>query len=184
MIQKLTLVTSNKNKLREVQEILGINIESANLEIDEVQTLDPQGLARKKARAAYQKLQKPLIIEDTALFFDAWQDLPGVYINAFIKTVGCEGLVKMLQPFNNRHAYAQTTVALYLDNNSCHTFIGKIQGTIANKPQGNRGFGWDPIFIPEGHRQTFAQMSSKEKNQISMRKVALTKLKDFLSEDK
>ncbi len=176
---KIFFATTNKGKLREAKEILGVKINPLVLDVDEVQTLDPVECVEKKAEAAFKISKQPLFVEDTALFFEAWNGLPGVFITYFLKTIGPGGLVSLMKNEKNRSAYAQTSVCYY-DGKKKVTTVGKIRGKVATKEQGKSGFGWDAIFIPIGYKKSFAEMGSKEKNKISMRKIALQRLKTKL----
>jgi len=180
-MKDIVFVTGNENKIKEVESILGFSIDSKKLSLDEIQTLDPVECVVKKAREAFKSINKPIIVEDTNLFFKAWKGLPGVFIDYFLKTVDREGLLKMLENSENRGAYAQTSYC-YFDGEKEVVGIGKINGTISPEVRGESNFGWDPIFIPGSHDRTFAQMSKEEKNSISMRKKALFDLKEKLKE--
>lgn len=177
---KLLFATTNQNKIREAQEILDIDIASLDLEIDEIQTLDPLECVERKAVSAYQQTKRPILVEDTCLFFDAWNGLPGVFINYFMKTLNNEGLTRLMRQENNRRAVAQTSLC-YFDGSQTITAVGKMEGAIAGKPRRENGFGWDSIFIPAGHQQTFAEVAPAAKNNISMRKLALKELQEKLS---
>lgn len=178
----ITFVTSNQHKLAEARQILNQPIEALSLPIDEVQTLDPIECAKKKAQSAFTLAKKAILVEDTALFFLAWQKLPGVFVDYFLKTLGKEGLLRLLANEENRRALAQTTYCFYDGQN--YTFgIGQVHGRIASEILGDSGFGFDAIFIPEGFEETFAQMGKEQKNKISMRKLALEDLKSKLSLD-
>jgi len=174
--------TTNKNKIAEAERILGTRIESVALEIDEVQTLDPLECASKKALAAYHSFGQPVLVEDTTLFFAAWEELPGVFIDYFMKTLGNAGILKLMENETNRNAYAQTTLAISPGGRTAETFVGRINGSIPTQERGNQGFGWDPIFIPDGSEKTFAEMSGPEKDRFSMRKLAFEKYKQSLEE--
>ena len=176
---KFLFATTNLNKIREAEEILGVEIEGVKLEIDEIQTLDPEKAVKEKARRAYEQFGKSILVEDASLFFSAWNGLPGVYIDSFLESVGNEGLIKMLRHEKNRRANAVVCLAIYNGKN-CKVYKGEIKGKISLVPKGKSGFGWDPIFIPAGHNKTFAEMGVQEKNRISMRKLALEKLKKDL----
>lgn len=178
-MKKIHFATSNKDKLKEARSILGIDIEPLSIEVDEVQILDPIVCVEKKAEYAFAKAQTPLLVEDTSLFFEAWNGLPGVFIDYFMKSVDVDGLLKLLKDEQNRHAKAQTSLC-YFDGKKKVVAIGIIEGTITNFQRGKNGFGWDPIFIPRGANRTFAEMDSEEKNSISMRKLALMDLKNKL----
>ncbi len=179
MLSKIKFVTGNPNKLREARQILGIDIEQADAgDLDEIQTIYVEELIRHKAQEAYDNVGVPLIVEDTGLVFEAWNGLPGALIKWFLKTVDNEGLIKMLGEESNRKASAQCFIA-YHDGSKMEIVKGEISGTIATSVRGKNGFGWDRIFIPEGHERTFAEMSAEEKNSFSMRKRAFENLKEF-----
>ena len=176
---KILFATTNRNKIEETLEILGVEIEPIWLNIDEVQTLDPIECVEKKAEVAYSLVGKPVLVEDTSLFFDAWNGLPGVFIDYFMKSVGNEGIFKMLGRGSNRNAKAQTSVCYY-DGISKVSAVGIVRGEISKEIRGDYGFGWDPIFIPQGFTKTFAELGGDIKNNVSMRKIALEKLRKRL----
>ncbi len=180
-MRKIVFVTGNKGKVKEAQEILGkrFSIEQADLDLEEIQAIRGKEVIRKKAKEASKILKKPVLVEDTSLYFDAWNGLPGVLIRWFLKSVGCTGLCQMMAGEKNRKAWAETALAFH-DGKKLRIFSGKIEGEISPKPRGKRGFGWDPIFTPKGTKRTFAQMKPGEKNEISMRKEAFDKLKNYL----
>lgn len=177
-MQILYFATHNKDKLKEAGEILGLPIKAAGFEVDEVQSLDPVEVAVKKARSYYQKLKKPIFVEDVSLSIEALNGLPGTYIDAFLKTLGNSGIIEILKGKVNRRVFAQATIT-YISKNIEKVFIGSVKGAIADKPRGE-GFGWDPIFIPNGFNRTFGEMTLTEKNKFSMRAIALKKLKKWL----
>ena len=176
----LKFVTGNPNKVLEARQILAIDIEQANLEgLLEVQTNDLSELVRHKLNQAYERLKCPLMVEDSGLMFSAWNGLPGALVKWFEKTVGCEGMIRMLEPFGNREAVAVCNVAVH-DGARILIARGEIKGVVATELRGENGFGWDVIFIPEGHTRTFAEMSAVEKNAISHRRKAFEALKKML----
>ena len=177
MLRSVKFVTGNPNKLREAREILGVDIQQANPgELNEIQTIYVDELIRHKAEEAYRKIGVPLIVEDTGLIFHAWHGLPGALIKWFLKTVDNEGLIKMLGGETDRSALAQCFIA-YHDGKEVKVVKGEISGTIAASVRGKSGFGWDRIFIPEGHDRTFGEMPPEEKNSFSMRKRAFENLR-------
>jgi inosine triphosphate pyrophosphatase len=174
----LYFITSNKGKLAEAQTILG-DVEALNIDLPEIQDLDAHKIIRTKLEEALRYRVGPFIVEDTSLYFDALNGLPGPLIKWFMESIGNEGLYKMADTFGNFSAEAKTIVG-YSDVQA-HTsfFEGSIKGTIVS-PRG-KGFGWDPIFQPEGYSKTFGELDVKEKNLFSMRKIALEKLREYLS---
>jgi non-canonical purine NTP pyrophosphatase (RdgB/HAM1 family) len=179
MFNKLKFVTGNPNKVREAGEILGLDLDSVQVDgLFEVQTPDLDEVVRHKAQQAYSILQCPVMVEDSGLVFHAWDGLPGALVKWFEETVGCPGMLKMLSGFEDRAATAICCFAIY-DGKTMQIARGEVKGSLADKIRGENGFGWDVIFIPEGYEQTYAEMSAQEKNAISHRKRALDELKQL-----
>ncbi len=175
--KQLKFVTGNPDKLREAQEILGIELEGAQLPgLHEIQTYDVATIIEDKARQAYELLRCPVLVEDSGLIFDAWNGLPGALVKWFEQSVGCEGMLKMLEGFDNRSAVALCMVAVY-DGTDLRIGKGEVMGTVSDRLRGDQGFGWDVLFIPEGRDRTYAEMSAEEKNAISHRRRAFESLK-------
>ena len=172
-------VTSNKNKVREFEGILGMKLEQIEVDLEEIQEIEVERVVEHKALEAYEKTGKPVMVEDTGLYIEAWNGFPGALAKWVGKTIGFENIPNMLtvrtSDVLNMKAYAKTIVGYY-DGNHLKFFEGKIKGTIPTEARGESGFGWDQIFIPEGHEKTFAEMSAEEKNAVSMRRLALEKL--------
>lgn len=175
---KVTFVTGNKNKVKEAERILGIRLDIADIDIKEIQTMEVEEVVEEKAKEAYSKVGKTVIVEDTGIYLEELNGFPGALIKWLLDSAGNEGICNIIR--DNRNAIAKTCICLY-DGKEAKTFCGSIKGTIPEKPRGTTNFGWDPVFIPEGHDRTFAEMSQEEKNSMSMRKRALEKLKEFLN---
>lgn len=180
-MDKLYFATTNEGKLKEAQSLLQMEVEGIPLDIDEIQSLDFAEVATKKAKAYYSELKKPIFVEDTGLVFNALNGLPGTYTSDFLKALGNQGLLKLLENQDDRSAYAQTTIVFVDERGKEHVFEGSVYGQVADEPRGE-GFGWDPIFIPEGEEKTFGEMSMEEKNNFSMRAKAMSKMKEWLEE--
>ena len=133
-------------------------------------------VAIHKLNQAYGKLQAPVMVEDSGLVFCAWNELPGALVKWFEKSVGYGGLIKMLESFADRRALAICYIGIH---NGKETKVAKgvVSGSITFTERGENGFGWDSIFIPNGYKHTYAEMSSNEKNSISHRKKAFDSLK-------
>jgi XTP/dITP diphosphohydrolase len=174
---EIYFATTNKNKLREARDLLGFEIKQADLDIQEIQSMDIEEIAKDKVRKAYEIIRKPVIVEDTALYLDGWNSFPGPFVFWVGETMGVEGICKYLG--KNRKAEAKVCVA-YFDGERVETFTGSVKGEISDSVRGNR-FGFDRIFIPEGEKRTFAEMGVDEKNRISHRMKAFRKLKAHLS---
>lgn len=182
-VRKIYFATTNEGKLAEARKILGIKIQSVSLEIDEIQSLDPVEVAVKKAISYYEALKKPIFVEDVSFSIVTLGNLPGPYIDAFMKALSNEGIVKLLKGKKERGVVAQATVVYVDGKQKPEVFVGKVDGKIAEEPKGT-GFGWDPIFIPNGETRTFGEMALEEKNQYSMRAKALKKFKNWLQNAK
>lgn len=168
-------VTSNPNKAREAAEILGVELRSVGLDLPELQALDVAEVAAAKAAAARETLSDPdfsILVEDSGLVVDAWNGLPGALTKWFLRSVGNEGLLKMLSNEENRSARAVCAVAIAGADGSVRVFVGEVGGSVAPELRGSGGFGWDPIFIPEGHSETYAELGA-EKHRDSHRARAL-----------
>jgi len=175
----LHFVSSNANKCRELQSILERPLKRIDLDCEELQTTDLHSLISHKLRQAYSHVKTPVVVEDTSLYFSAWNELPGPWIKWFLKNMGTEGLVSALSRFPDKSAKAVCCMGYTADGESLHFFEGHVSGNICPE-QGNNGFGWDVIFKPEGYTQTFGEMTSEQKHELSMRGMAAQKLKEFL----
>lgn len=192
-IMKLVFATQNENKLREVQELMPEGIELVSLadighteELDETAvTLD--GNARQKAEFIYRTYNMSCFADDTGLEVDALDGAPGVYSARYAgpakdSRANMMKLIDELQGNPNRGAQFRTSICLFL-NGDVHTFDGVVRGAILESPVGDEGFGYDPIFRPEGEMRSFAQMTSKEKNTMSHRGRAIRNLVSWLAEN-
>ena len=187
---KLVFATNNQHKLFEVQKLIGLKFQLISLseagfigDIPENQaTLE--GNALEKARFIFEKLKSNCFADDTGLEVEILNGEPGVYSARYAgpDNNSENNISKLLLNLNNkinRKAQFRTVIALIL-NEKEFLFEGIVKGHIINEKKGNDGFGYDPIFIPEGYNETFAEMTINEKNKISHRAIAINKLADFL----
>lgn len=175
-------MTSNPNKAREAAEILGVELKSVGLDLPELQALDVAQVAAAKAAAAREALgapDSPILVEDSGLVVESWNGLPGALAKWFLKSVGNEGLLRMLSDEEDRSARAVCAVAIALADGSVRVFLGEVGGSIAPEPRGSGGFGWDPIFVPEGRTETYAELGPR-KHQDSHRARALRAAREVL----
>ena len=182
---QLSFITGNSNKLNEFRQILGsdIELEQLNIDLPEIQEIDARKVVEAKLKEAVKHTGNIVIVEDTGLFFNAWNNLPGVFIKWFLNTVGNDGITRMLEPFDDKTAYAQVIVGLASRDIEPVFFEGRVDGRII-PPRGKSNFGWDPIFIPGNSDKTYGEMDKDEKNNISMRYIAVRKLKDYIENGK
>ena len=182
MRDSLLFVSSNAGKVREVEAILGFPVEQLALDLPEIQALDVEAVVRAKALTAFARAGRPVVVEDTGLYIDALGGLPGALVKWFLVTIGPEGICALIPPDVDRGARARTAVALCAGE-TVEILSGETRGEIARRPAGAGGFGWDPIFRPDGAARTFAEMDQQEKNRYSMRRKALEQVRERLTRD-
>ena len=187
---ELVFATHNRHKLQEAVAIAGASCVVFGLDhvgcFDEIpETADTLiGNAKQKAEYVYQKYQVNCFADDTGLEVEALDGRPGVYSARYAGehcsfADNVNKLLHEMQGKTNRRACFKTVVALIL-NGETHYFEGRVDGTIIETPRGTDGFGYDPVFMPDGYTETFAEMSAEEKNKISHRGRAMAKLVEFL----
>ena len=190
---KLVFATNNRHKLDEVRAIVGDKVEILSLnDIDchyEIpETADTlQGNALIKARYIHEKYGIDCFADDTGLEVEALDGEPGVYSARYAgeecsSEANMQKLLHNLTGKSNRNAQFRTVIALII-NGEEKLFNGIVKGSITQKKMGDSGFGYDPIFIPEGFSESFAQMSSEQKNCISHRYRATEQLSNYLKEN-
>ena len=177
---RLHFVTSNENKRRELETLLGEPLGQESFELLELQTSVLEDITRHKLHAAFEHLQKPVVVEDTSLYFLAWNELPGPLVKWFLKNLGPDGMVQALKPFRDFRAKAVCCLGYTENGEVMHLFRGKVAGKIV-PARGSREFGWDPIFQPEGLSKTFGELTGDEKATVSMRAQAARQFRKFLS---
>lgn len=176
----LYFITGNAGKAKYLSDYFHIPVEHKKLDLVEIQSLNLKEIVEDKAKRAYEMVKSPVIVEDVSLTFKGLKKLPGPLIKWFLETLGNDGLISLVDSLNTREAVAEVEFAL-CDEEGVHTFGGSIEGSISETPRGEMGFGWDPIFIPNGYSETWAEMDDNEKHATSMRKIALEKLKGYLN---
>ncbi len=190
---KLVFATGNPNKVMEVNDLLGdlFDIQSlkdigCQVDIPETQATI-EGNAIQKAQYIVDHYAMNCFSEDTGLEVKALNNEPGIYSARYAGAAknaedNMNLLLKNLSDQTDRSAQFRTVVALYLNGNM-HTFEGICKGKIIEQKKGDHGFGYDPIFVPEGYEQTFAELDKTTKNEISHRGKAVRKLIAFLKEN-
>ncbi|MFA5747251.1 MAG: non-canonical purine NTP pyrophosphatase [Candidatus Paceibacterota bacterium] len=176
----LYFITGNKNKLEEVKAILG-GVEQLDIDLPEIQDLDAKNIIKAKLAEAMKHKKGELIVEDTSLYMECLNGLPGPFIKWFLKSIGNDGLARLADKLGNDKAEAKTIIGYVGREGNIHFFEGSIKGKII-APKGETSFGWDPIFQPDGFDKSFAEMGKEEKNKVSMRRIALDELKGFLQD--
>lgn len=180
MGKRITFITGNPSKAEQLSWHLGVELEHMAAEMPEVQSLSLDEIIEHKAKSAYALVKGPVLVEDTSLVFHALGKLPGPLVKWFLQELDNGGLCHLLDGYTDRSATAAVLFGYY-DGVKLLTFSGDCKGTIAAEPKGARGFGWDPIFIPKGHAQTWGEMTLDEQSDTSMRRIALKKLEGYLA---
>ena len=162
--------------MAEVERVLGQRLTQVSIPLDEIQDIALEPVVIHKVKDAYAHVQRPVLVEDTGLTFAAWNGLPGALVKWFLSALGTDGLCRLLHGEENRSATASTLFAYY-DGTLLRVFPGTVMGSIPHSPRGSSGFGWDAVFQPLGSARTFAEMSAKEKDRFSMRRLALEQLR-------
>ena len=180
---QLILVSSNPNKGIEAERILGSPVLRVSLSLPEIQAPTVEEITRYKLETAKAKGYQRLIVEDVSLGFDELGNFPGPYVRWLLEAAGGTGLAAIAYALNNRAARAQCCVG-YWDGKQVRIFMGETRGEILVKPRGERVFGWDAWFLPEGSKQTFAEMTAEEKDAVSHRGRAYRKLAEHLAKEK
>lgn len=183
--RRLSIVTHNPGKVREFREgLAGVPVEFHHFDrtyhelqadtLEEVASFGLQELAGEVAG--------DFCLEDSGLFIDALGGFPGVYSAYVYRSLGLNGVLKLLKGADDRRARFASVIALSWDGET-HLFHGESRGSIARAPKGSGGFGYDPVFVPDGERRTFGEMPLEDKMARSHRGRALEKLAEFLTRE-
>ena len=178
---ELTFVTSNRHKLSEIREILrpfGITLRWSRRDLPEPQASSLEAVVRAKLAAAGAGRRR-VLVEDSGLFIRVLGGFPGVYSRPVYETIGLAGVLAVVRGKDRRAVFR--TVAGVQRGRRVLLAVGETEGSIARAPRGLHGFGYDPIFIPKGHRRTFAEMPAPMKNRLSHRGRALRSIARRLS---
>ena len=187
---KIVFATNNQNKIKEIRHILGdsftlLSLEDLNINEDIPENeMTLEGNAMQKARVVHKMLNMNVFADDTGLEIEVLNGLPGVNSARFAgenkdSDANIEKALTLMGSSENRNARFRTVIALIMDCRE-YLFEGVVDGRIISEKKGNHGFGYDPVFVPEGKTRTFAEMPLSEKNLISHRARAFEKLKNFL----
>lgn len=182
---KIEYITSNQKKFEEAQHILkGWDLERIDLDLTEIQG-EQEEVTRAKAKEAFRILSRPLIVEDVSLCCPAIGGLPGPYIKAFLTKLGDVGFYELIHKYDDHSVEAVCSVGYIAPGMEPLIFEGSITGKIV-PPKGETRHGkisWNTIFLPDGHKKTFGEMTIEEHAGVSMRFVALNKLRKYFDKD-
>lgn len=184
----LYFATKNEGKFREAKlifESLGLKLTMLDVDKIEIQSDSLEDIASYASRELAKQLNLKVIVEDAGLFIKSLNGFPGPYSAYTFKTIGLNGVLKLMGGVSDRYAYFLSIVAYAEPEKTVKTFQGKVEGLITYEPRGFEGFGFDPIFQPlNGNGKTFAEMTSEEKNRFSHRAKAFRKLALWIRENK
>lgn len=178
----ITFVTGNAGKLSEARERLeplGFTVEGDDRGYPEVQAEDLETVCRFGLDALKGRVEVPFMLEDAGLFVDALGGFPGVYASFAYGTIGNEGILKLMEGVEGRSARFRSVIGFH-DGDESRFFDGVVEGRMSLEERGAEGFGFDPIFVPQGGKRTFSEMTQAEKGALSHRGRALDALLDHV----
>jgi len=187
---QFVIATNNRHKVDEIKPVFPkgitlLTLDEVNVKEEIPETADTlEGNALQKARFVYERLKLNCFADDTGLEVEALNGAPGVYSARYAGEgkSAADNIVKLLSELKgvlNRKAKFRTVIAAIIDGKE-YTFEGAVEGTIAENPMGQKGFGYDPVFVPDGYSVSFAQMTLEEKNSLSHRSRAVKAFVKFL----
>jgi XTP/dITP diphosphohydrolase len=180
--------TSNRGKLEEARAILapfGISVEQFDGKGIEIQADTTGEVAVYSSRGAATAAGRPVLVEDAGLYVDSLGGFPGPYSAYAFRTIGSAGIITLLRPSASRAAKFVSSLAYCAPGGEPARFEGFATGTITTRPRGNRGFGFDPIFVPKGGSKTFGELTTVQKCDVSHRAASMKKFaKWYLSRER
>lgn len=179
MKKEIYFITGNEGKASYLAKLLGVSVERKNIDLDEVQSMDLKEIVSKKMRTAYDIVQAPVLVEDVALEFMGLGGLPGPFIKFFLEKMSLQELCDLVAD-KNRKAIGRCMFGYY-DGEQEMFFEGSLSGEVAKAPKGDKGFGWDKIFLPDGFNgRTRAELTDQEYDEVYLQIRKLGDLKQFL----
>jgi len=171
---RLVLITQNKHKLKELTPLFrkyNVGFDTTSHEKHEIRSENIEDIARVAAKVAFETLQRPVVVDDTGFFVDSLNGFPGSYAGIVLKFIGYDGILRLMTDKVERTSVFKTAVG-YFDGKHLVSFLGTMSGSVARESAGVGGFGYDPIFIPDGFTKTYAELTFEEKVSISHRTKA------------
>lgn len=167
-IAPFTLVTGNSGKLAEARRVAGRALEAVELDLPEIQSLDIHEVLRHKASEAFRRLRRPIVVEETGLELAALEGFPGPLVKWMLLAVGPEGVARTAIALGDPRATARCAVA-WTDGRATVIGEGVTHGELVLPPRGPYGFGWDPVFRPQGESRTYGELSGDDKDRLGHR---------------
>jgi XTP/dITP diphosphohydrolase len=162
------LVTGNPGKLAEARRLAGRPLESVALDLPEIQSLDLAEVLAAKAAAAFAGVGRPLVVEETGLELAALNGFPGPLVRWLLEAVGADGIARTALALGDARARAVCLLA-WTDGERTVTGRGETAGNLVLPPRGGNGFGWDPVFRPDGETRTYGELSDADKDALGHR---------------
>lgn len=179
MESSITFITWNQKKVDYLSAYLGIEVLHKKIDLDEIQSLDLMEIVEHKVRQAYEIAKVPVLVEDTSLMFVALGKLPWPFIKFFVQELWHEWICRLLDG-KNRNAVAQSMFGYY-DGKKVETFLGTLQGSIADSPGFDNWFGWDRIFIPDGYDCVRSELGDDDYKTTYLKVKPVEAVRDFLT---
>jgi non-canonical purine NTP pyrophosphatase (RdgB/HAM1 family) len=164
----LALVTGNTGKLREVRRMVAGEIEAIDIDLPEIQSLDLGAVLRAKADAAAHHATRPFVVEETGLELAALNGFPGPLVKWMLQAIGADGIARLAVAAGDAAARARCRL-LYRDAAGDVEAEGVTEGSLVVPGRGDRGFGWDPVFLPAGEARTYGELADADKDRLSHR---------------
>lgn len=183
MSAPFVLVTGNRGKLAEARRLAGAELEAVEVDLPEIQSLDLFEVLEAKAEEAWARVGRPLVVEEAGLELAALNGFPGPLVRWMLEATGAEGLARVGVALGEVRATARCAL-LYRDAHRSVVADGVTEGTLVLPGRGEHGFGWDPVFQPEGESRTFAELQGVEKDAVSHRGKAWRELMRKLGEER
>ena len=182
-MREVSLITSNLGKLKEFQhglEPLGLRVKHLPIDCEEAQADTLGEVVASCIRQIVEQGYEDFILDDSGLFVHHLKGFPGVYSSYVFQTIGCEGVQILLEGASDRSAHFECCIGCHFHDAGQIIVSGQAPGRIIQDKRGSKGFGYDPIFVPDGSDRTFAEMDLEEKNRYSHRGVAMRSFVDQL----
>lgn len=176
----VTFITGNDKKAKFLAKYLGVELPHRKLDLDEIQSLNLREITEHKVRQAYKIIKSPVLVEDISFILKPMGRLPGPLIRWFLEELDVEGICRLADLYGDRRATAEVCYA-YFDGKTLKFFEGRLEGSVAEKPRTDDGFGWNRIFIPAGQTKANSEMVEEEILRYSVRTATVyPELKKFL----
>lgn len=177
-MQTITFITGNQKKADNLARLIGMSVEHIKLDLDEIQSLNLREVVEHKARQAYEKVQRPILVEDVSLEFETLGRLPGTFIKFFISEMSHEDICRLLDGWSRR-ATGRCGYGYY-DADGFVYFEGSLSGRIAEHPGGANWFWWDPLFIPDGYSVTRSELNPEDYDKVYLQIKPIHQVREFL----